>query len=69
MSTECKKQIAEIERQRDYYKEMYEMRTEAYIRLAQEFDTVRENLDMQLRSEKEGIKQLGWIAIQNASLR
>jgi len=48
---------------------MYEMRTEAYIRLAQELDTVRENLDMQLRSEKEGIKQLGWIAIQNASLR
>jgi len=61
--------INELQRQRDYYKEMYEMRTEAYIRLAREFETTKENLDKQLRSEKEGIKQLGWIAIQNASLR
>ena len=51
MSIEDKKQIAELERKVKYYKEMYEMRTEAYIREHRAHEVTRYNLQMVLRQE------------------
>lgn len=48
MSTECNKALAEAERQRDYYKEMYEMRTKAYIKLSHEYEIANTNIYFRL---------------------
>lgn len=42
MSIKDKKRIEELERQLAYYKEMYEMRTRAYIRVTESWDISRE---------------------------
>lgn len=51
MSTECNKALAEAEKKLEYYKEMYEMRTEAFITLMHEHEWLREKFDMYLKQE------------------
>lgn len=43
MSTECNKSLAECEKKLAYYKEMYEMRTEAYLSIERQYEKLHSN--------------------------
>lgn len=57
MSTECNKALRETEQQRDYYKEMYEMRTNAYMRLAKQVDTLNWQV-MQVIADNRSLQRM-----------
>ena len=57
MSTECNKALREAEKQRDYYKEMYEMRTNAYMRLAKQVDTLNWQV-MQVIADNRSLQRM-----------
>lgn len=69
MSTECKQALADAEKKLAYYKEMYEMRTNAYIKLHDEFERVKNNFDLIVSIQNVTIDELVYRAIELGSFK